>query len=84
VKYYKDQDFINKVGQRLREIRLAKGYTQEDLSVEAGFPASQVGRTERGEINFSISHVAAYARVLGVHPKELLDVDFDLVKKKRK
>lgn len=84
VKYYKDQEFVDKVGDKLREIREKKGFTQEGLSLEAGFPPSQVGRTERGEINASISHIAAYAKVLEIHPKEILDVEFNIPKKKRK
>ena len=76
MKYYRDQEFINKVGTRLREIRESRNMAQETLSLEAGFQPSQVGRTERGEINTSISHISAYARILGVHPKDILDVDF--------
>ena len=74
MKYFQDKDFIKKVGKRLRDIRMKRGYTQEELSLEAGFIPSQVGRTERGEINTSISHIAAYAKVLEVNPKDILDV----------
>jgi transcriptional regulator with XRE-family HTH domain len=72
-----------KVGEQLRKIREGKNYTQEELSLEAGFITSQVGRTERGEINTSISHIAAYAKVLGVHPREIFDVPFPVSKKTR-
>lgn len=75
--YYQDKEFITKVGILLRKLRESKGIGQEELSLEAGLQPSQVGRTERAIINTSISHIAAYARILGVHPKELLDVAFD-------
>lgn len=83
VSYYRDDNFIKKVGEKLRAIREEKGFSQENLSLEAGFPPSQAGRVERGTINTSISHIAAFARVLGVHPREILDVDFP-IKHKRK
>lgn len=80
--YFRDDNFVKKVGEKLRAIREEKGYSQEALSLEAGFPPSQAGRIERGIINTSISHIAAFAKVLGVHPRELLDVD--LTNKTRK
>ncbi len=82
VSYYRDDKFITKVGERLRALREERGISQESLSLEAGFPPSQAGRVERGLINTSISHIAAFARVLGVHPKDILEVDFPLKKKK--
>lgn len=84
MKYFQDKDFIKSVGEQLRKLRIAKGYTQEQLSLEAGFIPSQVGRTERGEINTSISHISAYAKVLGVHPREVFDVYFHSNKVTRK
>lgn len=73
--YLKDKNNIVKFGNRLRELRLAKGYSQEDFANECGLPLSQIGRTERGEINTSISHVFLIAKTLKVHPKELFNFD---------
>ena len=69
--YYRDEKFIKKFGLRLRELRKAKGISQEKLAGESGFELSQIGRIERGEINTSISHVAAIAKALKVKPEEL-------------
>lgn len=69
--YYRDQKFINKFGQRLREIRKAKKISQERLALDTGFELSQIGRIERGTVNTSISHVAAIAKALKVKPEEL-------------
>ena len=71
--YYRDNTFIKKFGQRLRENQKKKGISQEDLAWKSGFELSQIGRIERGEVNTSISHVAAIAKALKVTPKELLD-----------
>lgn len=69
--YYRDNLFIKKFGQRLKTIRKSKGISQEQLAWESGFELSQIGRIERGEVNTSISHVAAIAKALKVRPEEL-------------
>jgi transcriptional regulator with XRE-family HTH domain len=69
--YYRDEKFIKKFGLRLKELRKAKGISQEELAGETGFELSQIGRIERGEINTSISHVAAIAKALKIKPDEL-------------
>ena len=69
--YYRDVKFIKKFGLRLRDIRKAKGISQEQLAGDTGFEVSQIGRIERGEINTSISHVAAISKALEVKPEEL-------------
>ena len=69
--YYRDEKFIKKFGLRLRELRKAKGFSQEELAGETGFELSQIGRIERGEINTSISHVVAIAKALKIKAEEL-------------
>jgi transcriptional regulator with XRE-family HTH domain len=71
VAYYRDDKFIKRFGQRLREIRKSKRMSQEQLAWDTGFELSQIGRIERGEVNTSISHVSAIAKALKVKPEEL-------------
>ena len=71
--YYRDDKFIKKFGLKLRELRKAKGVSQEQLAGDTGFELSQIGRIERGEVNTSISHIAAIAKALKITPKELFD-----------
>lgn len=75
---YRDQEFIDKVCQKILEIRLKKGIVQEDLVDRTGFGIKQIGNIERGISNTSISNIAAIARALEIHPKELLDFDFHI------
>ena len=63
---------MKRFGLNLRAIRKTKGISQEELAGESGFELSQIGRIERGEINTSISHLAAIAKALKVKPEELL------------
>ena len=75
---YRDQEFIKKVCEKIIEIRKRKVIVQEDLVDRTGFGIKQIGNIERGVSNTSISNIAAIAKALGVHPKELLDFDFDI------
>ncbi len=71
--YYRDNVFLKRFGQRLRDIRKEKGISQEELAGKTGFELSQIGRIERGEINTSLSHVSAIAKALKMSVKELFD-----------
>jgi len=71
VKYYRDQKTIQKFGQRLREIRLSKGISQEKLASACDLEYSQINRIELGKVNTSISTVTLLAKHLGISPAEL-------------
>jgi transcriptional regulator with XRE-family HTH domain len=72
---YRDEDGVKAFGKRLREIRLAKGVSQEELAYSTDLHLSQVGRIERGEISTSISFVFLFARTLGVEPKDFFEFE---------
>jgi len=73
VKYLKDEDFIKKFGQKLKQVRENRGLSQEQLSLLTEVSQSQIARTELGQVNTSISHVSVYAKFLKVDPRELFD-----------
>ena len=75
--YYFDEQGIKAFGNKLREIRLMKGYSQERLANEAGLPSSQISRIETGKINTSLSHICLLARVLEVRLKDLMDFELE-------
>lgn len=72
MKYLRHEKGIRKFGQRLKELRLARNISQEELAFRAGLEFSQVSRIERGIINTSISHLFVLAETLEVEPFELL------------
>ena len=80
MKHYRDQEFIERIGKKIVEIRKKKNISQEDLIERSGLSLSQIGRVERAEINTSVSMIALIANCLGVHPRELIDVDFEISK----
>jgi transcriptional regulator with XRE-family HTH domain len=73
VKYLKDEDFIKKFGKRLKQVRESRGLSQEQMSLLTEVSQSQIARTELGQVNTSISHVAIYARFLKVDVKDLFE-----------
>lgn len=66
---------LKSFGKKVRELRLEKGLTQEELAEEINLSANFVGMVERGERNTSLLKVFKMAKALEVKPKELFDFD---------
>ncbi len=62
-----------KLGQKIREQRLAIGISQEELASAAGLHRTYIGSIERGERNVSLQNIVAIARALSVSPSVLLE-----------
>ena len=58
-------------GERVRQLRLKKDMSQEDLANTADIPINQVGRIERGEINTTLVTIKALADALDKNIVEL-------------
>ena len=59
-------------GKRVRELRDAHNWTQEQLAEAAGMNWLQVGHIERGASDPKLSTIAKLAKALGIHPADLL------------
>lgn len=71
--YYRDDEFLLKIGSRIRELRLQKGLTQMDLAFKCNDKDySQINRVELGKVNFSVSYLSLIAEALEVKPSELV------------
>ncbi|MBA7672986.1 hypothetical protein ES703_81174 [subsurface metagenome] len=62
-------------GQRLRELRLARGLSQEKLAFKSGMHRTYLGSIERGERNPSLKNIAAIAEALGVSLSQLFSFE---------
>jgi transcriptional regulator with XRE-family HTH domain len=60
------------VGSNVRDLRKARGLTQEDVALEADINLKYVGGIERGQRNPSLLILVKIAKVLGVQPADLL------------
>lgn len=70
--YFKDEELLKQIGDRIREVRVEKEISQEMLANEAEVDYSQVNRMELGKVNFSISTLSRIAKALQTDLKELL------------
>ena len=60
------------LGQRIRELRLKQGYSQEAFADHCGVHRTFMGTVERGESNLSFQNLARIARSLEITLSELL------------
>ena len=57
----------------MRELRLARHWTQEELAAKSKKHPTYIGGIERGERNPTLQVLAELARALGISLPELLD-----------
>src|ERR1035437_9604826 len=60
------------LGKRVRELRAARKWSQEEFAHLSGFHRTYVGQIERGEKNISFENLSKVAGVLDVTMSELL------------
>ena len=60
------------VGRRIRELRAARGMTQEAVAEAAAIHPKYFGSIERGEVNLTLSSLEKIGAALMVTPDELL------------
>ena len=63
------------LGERVRNLRLAKGLSQEELAFRAGMHRTYLGGIERGERNPALKNIAAIAEALDVTLPELFSFE---------
>jgi transcriptional regulator with XRE-family HTH domain len=58
-------------GERVREIRKEKGYSQEELSYKADLHRTYIGMIERAERNITLVNIEKIAKALNVEIKDI-------------
>ena len=69
-------------GRAIRELRLERGISQEELAHRAGIDRSYMGGVERGERNASLKNILRVAGALEIPPGKLF-ARFDQLSSKR-
>ena len=59
-------------GRKLRELRQARGLSQEQLAFLAGLHRTYISSAERGERNVSLVNLGRLAKALGAQPSDLV------------
>lgn len=62
---------LTKIGKRIRELRKAKGFSQEGFAYEVGLDRTYMGSVERGERNLAAINLIRIAKALKVEVGEL-------------
>jgi transcriptional regulator with XRE-family HTH domain len=65
------EELQRRLGRRIREIRLKKGWTQDVFADKSGFHRAQVGAFERGEMNLTLASLHLLAQTFGVRIGDL-------------
>ena len=60
-------------GRHVRQVRQAKGWSQEDLAERCNLDRTYIGGIERGERNISIVNIAKIAHALDLSLSEIMD-----------
>jgi len=64
---------VRDFGKRLREVRLARGFTQEQLAAELELDTTFISRIETGKRSPSLPNIARIASVLDVPIASMFD-----------
>lgn len=64
-------DIAKIVGNRIRNLRVDQGLSQEELAYRAGVSPSHIGKLERGEKNPSLSSIDKITNALGITLEDL-------------
>jgi len=67
-----NSDILLKFGERVRELRKAQGYSQEDFAYACDLDRSYMGGIERGRRNVALRNIERIAETLGISLAELM------------
>ena len=65
------QEILVKFGEKVREIRKNKGYSQEELAHKADLHRTYIGMIERAEKNITLLNIQKIAKALGIKIENL-------------
>ena len=69
------EDYLHSIKDKIKEIRLEKGISQQDLAAKCNFEKANMSRIEAGRTNLTIKNAYKISLALGVRLKDLLDVE---------
>ncbi len=65
-------ELLEKFGEKVREERLKRGLSQEELAAKAGVHRTYIGMIERGEKNITLLNIKKVAKALDLSIDKLL------------
>ncbi|MFH1910387.1 MAG: helix-turn-helix transcriptional regulator [bacterium] len=68
------KEILKKFGDKVREERLRKKLSQEQLADLAGVHRTYIGMIERGEKNITLENIEKISSALGLKIKDLMEI----------
>lgn len=69
----KDTELLQEMGNKIKDLRLKKGYSQEELAKKMGYTSrSTINKIEKGLVDISQSKITDFANILDTTPLYLL------------
>ncbi len=66
-------EILIRFGKRVRELRTAKGFSQEAFADQCGLDRTYMGGIERGKRNVSLRNINLVAKGLGISLSKLME-----------
>ena len=66
------RDVLKRFGERVRELRIERGFSQEAFAAHCGLDRTYVGGIERGERNVALRNIEVIAKALDMSISELM------------
>jgi transcriptional regulator with XRE-family HTH domain len=73
-----ETDIVKKFGERIRNLRQEKKWSQEILAEKTGFHRTYIGMIERGERNLSLKNIETFANTFELTLSELLNFENEI------
>ena len=67
-----EEKFLRAIGQRIRELRTEKGWSQEGFAHRCGLHRTYISSIEQGQRNLAALNLRRIARAFKMTPSELL------------
>ena len=79
MKENRDLARLSEIGLYLRELRLKKGLSQDELAARCDLTKSNISNIEKGKKDYLMSTFLEYAKGLDLPPVHLLDKNFEFL-----
>ena len=66
-----DKELLAKIGERIKELRLAQNMTQDNLAAKCNWDYQYLSRIEVGGTNMTIRTILKICQALGISPETL-------------
>jgi probable phosphoglycerate mutase len=72
-----DQQTREKIGKRIKKLRVNKGFSQEEIAARLHIPRPSVSQIEHGKRDISVIELAKLSEVFGISPDEIIKAASD-------